>query len=137
MPYFDKHFTVIEANNLLPRLREIFIEIHSLIEESYPKPGVSLVKKSGLSTGRTNGKQRIQSQQKNEVLKAINHLINEITDQGIVIQDITRGLIDFPCFLEGEEVFLCYELADGDRIKFYHGLNAGYAGRCALPDKYL
>ena len=60
--------------------------------------------------------------------------LTEITDQGIVIQDIDRGLIDFPAFIHGEEVFLCYELSDGDRIQYYHGLNAGYAGRQKLPE---
>lgn len=51
-----------------------------------------------------------------------------------MIQDVSRGLIDFPAIIGGDEVFLCYELTDGDSITTYHHLDAGYAGRQPLPD---
>lgn len=87
-----------------------------------------------LSTGRTNGKHRKIRRSREEITGEINDLITEIADQGIVIQDIYRGLIDFPAFIQGDEAFLCYELADGDSILYWHSLDSGYAGRQPIPD---
>jgi len=130
VPHFDKHFTLAEASALLPRLREIFSEINQLIQKNRP-----VAKRlETLEPGRTNGKQRKPSHSHEETRKALNDLVTEITDHGIVIQDIQRGLIDFPSYIEGEEVFLCYELEDGEAIVFYHPLDTGYAGRKPLPD---
>ncbi|MBI1388394.1 MAG: DUF2203 family protein [bacterium] len=131
--HFDKHFTVDEANALIPRFREIFTQIHELIvqargREPMVRPGVIP------HGGRTNGNHAKAVHEREEILKRINELVTEITDAGVVIQDITRGLIDFPAVIEGDEVFLCYELEDGERILYYHGLDAGYAGRKELPD---
>lgn len=126
MPHFDKHFTLDEANALLPRYQEIFSKIQSLIDEARGgSSNVIQLHSGGGANGKTNGKHSSRE----ETLKIINELISEITDAGVVIQDVSRGLIDFPAMVDGVEVFLCYELADGDAIQFYHELDAGYAGR--------
>ena len=45
-----------------------------------------------------------------------------------MLQDLHRGLIDFPALMSGREVFLCWE--DGEEaVEFWHDLDAGYAGR--------
>src|SRR5204863_149486 len=67
-----------------------------------------------------------------EKVSAANRLLEDLANRGIVIQDWRRGLIDFPHIRDGEEVLLCYELADGGEIQFFHELDAGYAGRQAL-----
>ncbi|RJP32614.1 MAG: DUF2203 family protein [Candidatus Omnitrophota bacterium] len=136
MPHFDKHFTYVEANALIPRMREIFLQIGSLIEETRKSLNFPVLQAETFTPGRSNGKQKFPPLDREEILKQINDLITEVTDQGIVVQDITRGLIDFPSFIEGEEVFLCYELNDGDAIKYYHGLNNGYAGRKPIPSSW-
>ncbi len=143
MPYFDKHFTVEEANRLIPWVQDIFHRIHSLIEEgqslSKPKgkviPLFPNVEAAG-TNGSQNGKSHTPKTRSQEEIKAeINKLLAEISDAGIVIQDVGRGLIDFPGYVLGEEVFLCYELEDGDRITHWHHLDAGYAGRRPLEDE--
>jgi hypothetical protein len=44
------------------------------------------------------------------------------------VKDLERGLIDFPSFKGGREIFLCWEKDDED-IEFWHDLDAGYSGR--------
>ncbi|MBN2326214.1 MAG: DUF2203 domain-containing protein [Candidatus Omnitrophica bacterium] len=138
MPHFDKHFTLDEANALLPRLQEIFRRVHDLVKEARGGRKPVFENPEKLTAGRTNGKQykRTSPRPRNreEITKEINDLITEIADQGIVIQDIYKGLVDFPAFVNGEEVFLCYELSDGDRVRFFHAIDAGYAGRQPLPE---
>jgi hypothetical protein len=52
-------------------------------------------------------------------------------EAGIEIKDIQRGLVDFPMWRDGEEVFLCWELAEDD-IAFWHRIEDGYPGRQPL-----
>ncbi len=130
MPHFDRHFTLREANRLIPRIQEVFQQISQLIDTARGHaPNAQKI-----TMGRTNGSQNKKKQQHQHVLDQINKLISEITDQGIVIQDVNRGLVDFPAYIQGEEVFLCYEISDGDSIQYYHDLNAGYAGRQPIPE---
>lgn len=157
MHHFDKHFTIQEANALLPRVREIFTRILSLIDHVHNQAHGHL--DSSTAPGRTNGKFHAVRDPQQQILKTIgrlleeisqegtavlelsqdviektiNRLLEEITEKGIVIQDLSRGLIDFPSIVNGEEVFLCYELNDGDTIRFWHPLHTGYAGRTPLP----
>ena len=67
-------------------------------------------------------------------MKLINGMLHALIDQGIVIQDVERGLIDFPAWRAGQEVLLCYELRDGDRIGFWHPLEGGYSGRQPIDE---
>jgi hypothetical protein len=50
----------------------------------------------------------------------------------IVLRDLDRGLIDFPSLRDGDEVYLCWVQTEEDAIRFWHDVDAGYAGRQAL-----
>jgi hypothetical protein len=45
-------------------------------------------------------------------------------------------LVDFPSIIDGEDVSLCWR-SDEDSIKFYHGIDQGYASRKLIPEEYL
>lgn len=66
--------------------------------------------------------------------EAAYRLLNALQSQGIVIQDVERGLIDFPSIRDGREVFLCYELSDGLSIGYFHDIDAGFAGRQEITE---
>jgi len=36
--------------------------------------------------------------------------------------------------MRGREVYLCWKLDDGDRVAFWHELDAGFAGRKIIED---
>jgi hypothetical protein len=56
-------------------------------------------------------------------------IVKELSKYGILIKDLNRGLIDFPCIRNtGEEVYLCYLLGE-DTIKYWHSIEEGFAGR--------
>ena len=46
----------------------------------------------------------------------------------IMIKDVDRGLIDFPAFVSGKEVFLCWEKGEED-VEYWHELDTGFGGR--------
>jgi hypothetical protein len=58
-------------------------------------------------------------------------MLGTLEDAGIVLRDIDRGLVDFPAVLEGQEVYLCWELGE-DEVDHWHDLDSGYRGRQPL-----
>jgi hypothetical protein len=63
--------------------------------------------------------------------KVIQQGIEEITALGGVIKDLGLGLVDFPHRREGRVVNLCWKHGE-DRIRYWHGLDEGYAARKPL-----
>jgi hypothetical protein len=51
----------------------------------------------------------------------------------VVLRDLERGLVDFPAFRAGREVYLCWEEGE-DEIAFWHEPDAGFSGRRPLDD---
>jgi len=126
---FAKHFTLDEANAWLPRLRSGFVRLHEAIDALQGDLAAihSTVERRGNGGG-------IDVQRWSSGDRVINTVLSEMQDAGIVLQDVHRGLIDFPHLAGGGEVFLCWELADGDTLEWFHEIEAGFAGRRPLDE---
>lgn len=136
---FSRHYSLAEARGRIPWLRSIFAKIHLVLDISASGDGRPVGRsRSGNGNGGGPGGSGgdgfdmeaaaagLTSEEKRELLK---RLAQQILDQGVVIQDVRRGLVDFPAWKDSREVFLCYELDDGDNIGYWHEIDAGYAGR--------
>jgi hypothetical protein len=67
-----------------------------------------------------------------EVLDAESAL-RELDEQGIILRDPQRGLIDFPArHAGGRDVLLCWQLGEDD-LRWWHLPEDGFAGRRPLP----
>jgi hypothetical protein len=66
-------------------------------------------------------------------LVELSRAVAELEAVDVVLRDVQRGLIDFPAWREGREVYLCWLLDDEEEIGFWHPIEAGFAGRQALP----
>jgi hypothetical protein len=122
----DRHYSVDEANALLPRVKPVLRKLrdakdmltdedaHELLSEAAPTNG-------GGESGRQVG----------EAFLEVRRLLGALQEAGIVVRDIDRGLIDFPAVLDGEEVYLCWELGE-DGVEYWHDLESGYRGRQPL-----
>lgn len=127
MPQYEKHFTVAEARQWLPELRRRFARIHTLyadLEELHADyaRAQQIIRSNGHAPKPTEFEARAADLQA---------LLQEIVEIGIEVKDIGRGLVDFPHWRDGEEVFLCWELAEDD-IGFWHRIEDGYGGRQPL-----
>jgi hypothetical protein len=58
--------------------------------------------------------------------------VGEILGLGGVPKDLGLGLVDFPALLENREINLCWRFGE-QQIRFWHGLDEGYASRKPLP----
>jgi hypothetical protein len=124
MSMFEKHFTVDEANAMLPELRELLEAIrasrdHLAVEWESAAPV--------LRAAPRNGGGAEASGYVSELLR-LNRLLRDVTSRGVLIKDIDKGLIDFPHLRDGEEVLLCWEMGE-ESVAFWHDLETGYAGR--------
>lgn len=60
--------------------------------------------------------------------------LEKIDEMGVLVKDLDAGLIDFPTLRDGREVYLCWRLGEGDRIAWWHEIEAGFAGRQPLDE---
>lgn len=57
--------------------------------------------------------------------------LGEIVALGGAPKDLGQGLVDFPHLRDGREVNLCWKYGERS-IRYWHGLDEGYAGRKPL-----
>jgi hypothetical protein len=74
-----------------------------------------------------------QKTQGEKLAEQLNHLIEQIQQTGCVVKDVETGLVDFPSWRGGEEVYLCWKLGE-ERIGYWHGIEEGFAGRKPLDE---
>ncbi len=123
MAQFKKHYTREEARELLPSIRQWLEELKRL-RELLRQYDESISKALGL--GDDLGGEMVNKQVRG--LCEAKQILQRFKMREIQVKDIERGLIDFPAYIGGKEVFLCWELPEED-IEFWHDLESGYAGR--------
>lgn len=120
---FSKHYTVEEARQLLPQIREWLDKLERLtsrlkqVEKRY-----SDLLNAGADLGGPSINQWINT------LADAKCLLDEFASRQIIIKDLNRGLIDIPSMRHGKEVFLCWE-KDEEDIEHWHDLDSGFTGR--------
>ena len=118
-------FTLDEANALVPWLEETFQRLE-LVRQEYItlQERLSELAKSSGSADETS-----QLAASAELLaRQIEEGVEEILDRGIIVRDVSTGLVDFPSQREGREVYLCW-IGGEERIDFWHETNQGFAHR--------
>ena len=124
-----KLFTVEEANALLPAVRRIVAQIARAHRELLTDREAARRAAEGaeLGGGFMPGGGRYVA-----ALVRLSEGAGELEALGVQLKDFARGLIDFPTLRDGRVVLLCWELGEGDRIEWWHEVEAGYAGRQPL-----
>lgn len=126
-----KLFSVEEANILLPTVRSIVERIQTahrqtLAFQREARRAASAAELGG--GGMTGGHGTIY-------IKSLSRLAdctNELDALGVQLKDYTRGLVDFPSLRGERVVLLCWQLGEGDRLEWWHDIEAGFAGRQPL-----
>ena len=123
MHKFSKHYTRDEARQLLPLVKQ-WLEELTRARDLLTHYDEHLGKAMGL--GDDLGGEMVDKYVK--TLAAVKEILTRFRNREIQIKDLDRGLIDFPSFVAGREVFLCWDRGEED-IEFWHDLTSGYAGR--------
>ena len=118
-------FTLDEANSLIPWLVETFRKLELLRQEytAIQERFADLERASGnLADG---DKLKVSAE---HLARQIEGGVEEILDQGIIIRDVSRGLVDFPSQRNGREVYLCW-IGGEERIDYWHETDRGFSHR--------
>ena len=130
-----KYFTVAQANASLPLIRAIVRDISALARELQERQERLLRVLPPSNRGVIGEAHREELQHVQEELERDQERMrgyeDELRDLGVELKDYHSGLIDFPCWMEGREVYLCWRLGEPE-VGFWHELDAGFAGRRKL-----
>ncbi len=123
-------FTLDEANGLLPRLREILLEMQEKNArlDALREP-LSTARRASAGNGHMQEQAAIAEAER--LAGRLTELMRQIEAMGCELKGLEQGLIDFPCQHEGRIVYLCWQLGE-ERIAHWHETDAGFAGRQAL-----
>lgn len=122
-----KHFTPDEANQVLPRVRTLvsqILEARQKIVATYPE--LEPVFNHAVGNGGSK-----KASDMVEEFKRIEGTVKTLQDMGVVLKDLSTGLVDFPSLRNGREVLLCWKY-DEPQVAFWHDLHTGFAGRQSL-----
>jgi hypothetical protein len=132
-----KHYTLAEANAMLPLLRSILRDVTALANELRDRYErlVRLQKAEGLDRAHQEEVQQSAAEFERGQQKMREYEL-ELAKLGVELKDYYTGLIDFRHLKDGKEVYLCWRLGEPE-ISHWHELDAGVAGRQKLAEKIL
>lgn len=120
----DRRFTPAEAEALLPEVTRALLAIREA-RQVVLAGGERLRRRAELNGGGA------EQSRYSEALRELRREVEAITELGIVLRDPEKGLVDFPSWVDGVDAFLCWQVGE-ERVAFWHGPEAGFAGRRAL-----
>ena len=120
-----KYFTPVEAKKTLPLVKKIVKDI------------LDTTREIRLIADDLNGKIEENPAVK-RLVEQVNGFMAELEEIGCYYKDwnFTIGLVDFPAIIDGKDVLLCWK-SDEEDIIYYHEIEAGFAGRKLIPEKYF
>ena len=121
------HFTVDEANALLPRLKMLLEKMLAARQRIIDgrQTWQPVLEKAPSNGGGPHGKELFLDSNR------IQLTLEQVNAWGIVIKDVDTGLVDFPHLRNGNEVYLCWRLGEPE-VRFWHDIDSGFAGRQPL-----
>ena len=118
-------FTLDEANSLIPWLAEKFRKLNMLRQEyvvAQTRLGdIQLTSDKGIDDA---GLRAVSEQ----LAWQIDQGVEEILDQGIIVRDVSRGLVDFPSLRDNQDIYLCW-ISGEERIEYWHETDRGFSHR--------
>jgi len=133
-----KHFTLDEAQNLLPVMESLLRtsmaakrEIEE-IEEEFKNIKHSVFLRGGAQLDIVAlSRRRAES---DKAIQRAKDALSEIESTGALVKDLDIGLVDFPCSVDGGTVLLCWKFGE-QRITHWHGTNEGFAARKPINER--
>jgi hypothetical protein len=136
----ERHFTPDEVDGLIPRLSELMettmdrhrqaTALQRQLQEEQERVRVS----GGGLVDQRDWKAR--AERLDGLAIEVRAVLQEINALGGTVKDLELGLVDFPGLvsevMEDETVNLCWKYGEPG-VRFWHGLDEGYAQRKPLP----
>jgi hypothetical protein len=124
-------FSIAEAEALLPRLREILLDMqHCKREIDKVRDDLGSAVQAATGNGHVKDEPALAEKRQNaeSLVERLNEGLARINQLGVELKDVDQGLLDFPHQRDGRVVNLCWRLGE-DCISWWHEIDAGFAGR--------
>jgi hypothetical protein len=131
-----RYFTLDEANDALIELRplaEEMVERRQLLAEAQALRAELGGQVAGNGGDLTPSDFAEADAELEQAAGALARVIEQIQAAGVLVKDLDQGLLDFPSRREGEDILLCWHVGE-DEIRFWHGIDEGFAGRKPIED---
>ena len=135
-----RHFTLTEAERMLPEvdraLRDaLFHKAEYQAADAELNATMQGIRMAGGS--RVNPGPILATRARRDAsTAALREVFEKIEQMGVLVKDLDIGLIDFLTLYQGREVCLCWKLGE-ERIRYWHGMDEGFAGRKPIDDEFL
>ena len=122
------HFTIQEANKMLPSVIKKFKDIVSLKNEVVKIQSELETNPRYMSSFKDYA---LKKQELNTAITNFYKAVEDLEGTGVMVKSIEEGLLDFPSLRFNEEIWLCWKEGETE-IKFWHGKDEGFTGRKPL-----
>lgn len=131
-----RFFTLEEANDALPRVKELVarqLERRAALEQLITELGKRLGEPPEAIVVHPDDSVDLKAFKRQVIMRIEEYQRgwNELEDMGAVLKDPKTGLIDFYSKIDGKTVLLCWRHGE-ESIEHYHDVEAGIAGRKPL-----
>ena len=134
-PKQKKYYTPTEANATLPLVRAILRDVMQLAADLRER--AERLRKAGGGKKRRDDAHAEELRQVEADLERdqekMAEFFAELGGLGIEMKDPFTGLIDFPCWMNNHEVYLCWRYGEPE-VGHWHEIDAGFAGRQKLQE---
>lgn len=120
----ERHYTVQQANAALDWVSERLRRMRDARERLNDEEAREALSEAGPTNGGGEAGRVIT-----EAFLELRGALVELQAMEVVVRDLERGLVDFPSFREGDEIYLCWVETEEDDIGHWHPLDTGFAGR--------
>lgn len=125
-----RHFTVAEAEAMIPEIESIFEAVAELAAQAETKAASLKARAEDADPAAT----AIERSQLQFLTAAINEQLAKIVALGALPKGVAPALVDFPSRLDGRDAYLCWKLGE-KKITHWHGTDEGFSARKPLPKK--
>ena len=129
-----RYYTAAEANAALPLIRVVVRDIAELARDLRDRherlTRLQPSERGVLGDAYHEELQQVQAEFERDQ-ERMHEYEEELRKLGVELKDYDTGLIDFPCWMNGREVYLCWRLGETE-VSYWHEIDAGVAGRQRL-----
>ncbi len=128
-------FTIEEANDLLPEIVPLIMEMRA---RKVALDSALAALEQLVPAMRLNGhaaEARELEARIHELTAELAAGIDHLGAQGVEVKSLDHGLIDFPAWNRDRVIYLCWRLGEGPLIRFWHEIDAGFAGRRSVDEE--
>ena len=130
----EKYFTVEAANRALALVSPIVRDIMTKMREAQSFRETVKQDKASPSASEVTLLEKLNKAEK--LLNQVEYHMKELESVGVLLKDLQRGLVDFPCLYDGRIVYLCWMFGE-EHINFWHETDRGFTDRRIVDASFM